>query len=218
MLRIRGTLSRIDGQLVVTEPKTAKSKRVVPISDPAARLLRTVQAAQADERRLAGSTWQHTGFVFTTELGEPCDPGNAFRALRAAATKAGLPHAGLHTLRHSAASVMLTRSPATSTATSPPTSRARPSRCSATPSTSSGDGETAPQGSGRRRNVAECDGRRRRPSVVTAGHGNHEAASEAGEGPLMVVKKVVKAPEKAVRGRIRSLRIRPLSCAFALSG
>ena len=65
--------------------------------------------AQTEGRRLAGSAWRRTGFVFTTEFGEPCDPRNAFRALRAAATKAGLPHAGLHTLRHSAASVMLTR-------------------------------------------------------------------------------------------------------------
>ena len=38
-----------------------------------------------------------------------CDPWNAFRALRVAAAKANLPHAGLHTLRHSAANVMLTR-------------------------------------------------------------------------------------------------------------
>jgi integrase len=109
ILRVRGTLSRIDGGLVVTEPNTAKSKRFVPLSEPADRLLRQVQAAQAEERRLAGSAWRQTGFVFTTEFGEPCDPRNAFRALRAAATKAGLPHAGLHTLRHSAASVMLTR-------------------------------------------------------------------------------------------------------------
>jgi integrase len=109
MLRVRGTLSRIDGALVVTEPKTAKSRRFVPISAPAELLLRTLQAAQAEERRQAGSAWRHTGFVFTTEFGEPCDPRNAFRALRAAAIKAGLTHAGLHTLRHSAASVMLTR-------------------------------------------------------------------------------------------------------------
>ncbi len=40
--------------------------------------------------------------MFTTEFGEPCDPRNAFRALPAAATEAGLPHAGC-TLRHSAA-------------------------------------------------------------------------------------------------------------------
>ena len=32
MLRVRGTLSRIEGRLVVTEPKTAKSRRFVPIS------------------------------------------------------------------------------------------------------------------------------------------------------------------------------------------
>jgi integrase len=46
--------------------------------------------------------------VFTTEFGEPCDPRNALRALKVAATRAGLPGAGLHTLRHSVASVMLT--------------------------------------------------------------------------------------------------------------
>ena len=46
--------------------------------------------------------------MFTTETGEPCDSRNALRALQVAATRAGLPHAGLHTLRHSAASVMLT--------------------------------------------------------------------------------------------------------------
>jgi integrase len=109
VLRVRGTLSRIDGELVVTEPKTAKSKRFVPLSEPARQLLRDVEAAQAEERSLAGSVWRRTGFVFTTEFGEPCDPRNAFRALRVAATKAGLPQAGLHTLRHSAASVMLTR-------------------------------------------------------------------------------------------------------------
>jgi integrase len=45
----------------------------------------------------------------SAQFGEPCDPRHAFRALRVAAAKAGLPHAGLHTLRHSAASVMLTR-------------------------------------------------------------------------------------------------------------
>jgi integrase len=109
LLRVRGTLSRIDGRLVVTEPKTAKSKRFVPLSEPARRLLDDVHAAQAEERRAAGSAWHQTGYLFTTEFGEPCDPRNAFRALRAAATKAGLPQAGLHTLRHSAASVLLTR-------------------------------------------------------------------------------------------------------------
>ena len=92
----------------MTCAKTAKSKRFVPTSAPAERLLRDLRAAQDDERRRAGSVWHETGFVFTTETGEPCDPRNALRALKVAASRAGLPHAGLHTLRHSAASVMLT--------------------------------------------------------------------------------------------------------------
>ncbi|WP_216870777.1 tyrosine-type recombinase/integrase [Modestobacter excelsi] len=107
-LRVRGTLARIDGALLVTEPKTAKSQRVVPLSDPAAELLRNVQHVQATERQLAGSTWHETGFVFTTGTGEPCDPRNALRAFKAAAARAGIPDASLHTLRHSAACVMLT--------------------------------------------------------------------------------------------------------------
>jgi integrase len=69
LLRVRGTLARIDGELTVTEPKTAMPKRFVPISEPAERLLRHVQAAQVEERRLAGSAWRQTGFVFTTEFG-----------------------------------------------------------------------------------------------------------------------------------------------------
>ena len=97
----------IDGQLLVTEPKTAKCKRFVPISEPAEQLLRRIRANEAEERSRAGSVWRQTGFVFTTEFGESCDPRNALRALKAAAAKAGL-SAGLHTLRHSAASVMLT--------------------------------------------------------------------------------------------------------------
>jgi len=62
---------------------------------------------QRAERLHAGSQWVQTPFVFTTELGEPCDPRNALRALKAASAKAGLPGIGLHTLRHSSASVMI---------------------------------------------------------------------------------------------------------------
>jgi len=56
---------------------------------------------------MAGSQWTYTGFVFTTEIGQPCDPRNALRAVQVAARRADLPGVALHTLRHSAASVML---------------------------------------------------------------------------------------------------------------
>jgi integrase len=109
LLRVRGTLARVDGALLVTETKTPKSRRAVPLSPTAERVLRDVRTRQTAERLRAGLMWQRTPYVFTTELGEPCDPRNALRALKVAAKRAGLPPTvGLHTLRHSAASVMLT--------------------------------------------------------------------------------------------------------------
>jgi integrase len=108
LLRVRGTLARVAGELVVTETKTPRSRRVIPLSHAAERLLRDVRANQRVERLRAGSIWQPTPYVFTTELGDPSDPRNALRALKAAVKRAGLPSSvGLHTLRHSAASVML---------------------------------------------------------------------------------------------------------------
>ena len=71
-------------------------------------MLRDVRKRTDRERQLACQLWQDTGFVFVTDIGEPCDPRNALRALHAAAARPGLPGVGLHTLRHSAASVMLT--------------------------------------------------------------------------------------------------------------
>ena len=106
-LRVRGTLTRLDGTLTVTAPKSEKSKRTVPLSEPAVAVLRAVRQRTAFERRLAEDLWIDTDFVFVTELGEPCDPRNALRSLKVAAKAAGLSGVGLHTLRHSAASVML---------------------------------------------------------------------------------------------------------------
>lgn len=107
ILRVRGTLSRVDGDLVVTEAKTAKSNRVIHMTPTTQAALRAVKVSQTAERLRAGSAWTQTGYVFTTETGQPCDPRNALRALKVAADKTGLPGIGLHTLRHSAASVML---------------------------------------------------------------------------------------------------------------
>jgi site-specific recombinase XerD len=80
----------------------------VPLSRTTEKVLRDVRTRQRAERLMAGSVWQTTPYVLKTELGEPCDPRNALRALKAAAKRAKLPSTvGLHTLRHSAASVML---------------------------------------------------------------------------------------------------------------
>lgn len=120
LLRVRGTLARVEGVLEVTTPKTAKSRRVVPLSLAASALLKAQRQRQRLERVAAGSQWVGGDWVFATELGDASDPRNALRALKAAAAKHNrqgvkdgrpadqLPDVGLHSLRHSAASVMLT--------------------------------------------------------------------------------------------------------------
>lgn len=107
LLRVRGTLSRVEGHLVIGEPKTERSRRDVPLSPATVLLLRSVKATQAGERLKAGSVWVETGHVFTTANGSAVDPRNALRAISTAAKASGMTDVGLHTLRHSAATAML---------------------------------------------------------------------------------------------------------------
>lgn len=107
VLRIRGTLTRLNGKLLVTEPKTERSRRVLPLSPAVSALLAAQRKAQVAERLHAGSSWTDTGYVFTTENGQPVDPRNLYRVVQTAAAHAGLKDVGVHSLRHSAATAML---------------------------------------------------------------------------------------------------------------
>jgi integrase len=71
LLRVRGTLARVDGELLVTETKIAKSRRIVPLSPLQRICCANVRTRQRAERLLAGSMWQQTPYVFTTEFGQP---------------------------------------------------------------------------------------------------------------------------------------------------
>ena len=106
-LRVRGTLSRVGGKLVVTEPKTEKSRRNIPLRGTAAIVLRNHRQEQREERIRAANIWTDTGHVFTTETGRPMDPRNVLRAITTAAKKAGMTNVNVHTLRHSAATYWL---------------------------------------------------------------------------------------------------------------
>ncbi len=108
VLQVRRTLSRLGGELVATSPKTPKSRRMLPMSEPVVRLLKEHKANQAAERLRAGRHWQANDFVFATEFGAAVDPRNILRAVSRSAARVGIEHpVGVHSLRHSAATAML---------------------------------------------------------------------------------------------------------------
>jgi integrase len=110
VLRVRRALQRRrggGGGLVLTEPKTQRSKRTIPLPDQLAAALEDHRQRQAKERAVAGSLWQDSEYVFTTPTGTPVGPRNDFRQFRKLLARAGLPPVRLHDLRHTAASLLL---------------------------------------------------------------------------------------------------------------
>jgi integrase len=103
VLRVAATIARVAGRLVITEPKTDRARRTVPLSPAVVAMLRRQRTEQKAQRLRAGDQWTDTGLVFTTELGTPVDPRNLLRVIEAAAKAAGVAGVGVHTLRHSAA-------------------------------------------------------------------------------------------------------------------
>jgi integrase len=107
-LRVAASLDRVRGKgLVLSEPKTARSRRAIPLPEACAEALRGHRFRQIGERLRAGDSWQDDGFVFTTPLGAPLDPRNVTRWFHALAQRAGLGKWRFHALRHSAATLML---------------------------------------------------------------------------------------------------------------
>ena len=88
-------------KLLIGEPKTEKSKRLIPIVDYLLPLLEKYKKTQEKEMNKADSLYNDNNIVFSTELGEYIDPGNYNRKFYKIIDKLGLPHAAPHSLRHS---------------------------------------------------------------------------------------------------------------------
>ena len=73
-------------------------------------LLQKQRIEQARNRLRAGQAWDDSGYVFTSPAGYPLDPSNFLHRVKAAGKKVGLSKVNVHTLRHTAATLMLRRS------------------------------------------------------------------------------------------------------------
>jgi integrase len=102
------SLQRVRGQgLVVVPPKTAASRRRVPLSPLALEALRRQRRHQVEWRLAAGPTWAEGDWVFTSVRGVPLDPAETTRRFHRLLERAGLPHRRFHDLRHTTASLLL---------------------------------------------------------------------------------------------------------------
>jgi integrase len=106
-LRVQKQLQRIDGKLVLTEPKTARSRRTIALPPFAVDAIRHHRVRQLEERLAAGERWHDSGLVFTSTVGTPLEPRNTLRDFHRTLRLAGLPRKRFHDLRHTCATLLL---------------------------------------------------------------------------------------------------------------
>jgi integrase len=106
-LRVEGQLQYLKGQgLQWLPPKTATSRRTLPLPAVLAQSLRQHRHRQLQERLIAGSTWHDTGLVFTTGIGTGIHAATIQKDFTALLERAGLPPMTFHSLRHSCATLL----------------------------------------------------------------------------------------------------------------
>jgi integrase len=93
--------------LVFVTPKTAKSRRMILLSQHAINALRTHRDRQIFHRHQVGAEWRDLDLVFPGPFGGPADPSWSRQVFYAALETAGMPRVRFHDLRHTAATLAL---------------------------------------------------------------------------------------------------------------
>ena len=92
---------------MVSEPKTAKGRRVIALDPNTVEVLKAQAQRQLDEQSDWEDAWTDSGHPFTKEDGTALDPETITREFRRAVKKAMLPQIRLHDLRHTHATLAL---------------------------------------------------------------------------------------------------------------
>lgn len=94
------------GRSVENDPKSATSRRTLPLPDRLVAALRAAKARQAAERLALGAAYRSGAYVVSNEIGDPYSPAVLSRYWRDALKAAGIRHIKLHAARHTCATLM----------------------------------------------------------------------------------------------------------------
>jgi integrase len=108
-LTVRHALQRVEGTLVLVEPKSATSHRTIALPDFVRDALRAHRTRQRETRLRAGRRWRDDpgDLVFGSTIGTPLDGITVTRRFQRLLKSAGLRHQRFHDLRHACASLLL---------------------------------------------------------------------------------------------------------------
>jgi integrase len=109
-IQVRSSVRKTKEGFHFSEPKTAQSRRRVALTLTATEALHRHHARQDTPRAVAGSSWRDEDLVFSDALGAPFDGITLLRREFVPLLKrAGLPIIRFHDLRHTAATLLLSR-------------------------------------------------------------------------------------------------------------
>jgi integrase len=109
-LQVRRTLTITKSGPVFTAPKTTSSRRSVKLTSHAIEAVTHHLERQLGEIDRVGSLWSENGLIFASETGEPLNRHNLTRrSFKPLLKRVGLPEIRFHDLRHTCATLLLTR-------------------------------------------------------------------------------------------------------------
>jgi integrase len=110
VVSVRRTLTRSGGRVAFGEPKTKKSRRSIRLTPQAVEALRSHLKRQLRDMEILGDRYRDQGLIFTTDTGAPINPSNLRqRSFASLLKRSGLPHMRFHDLRHTCATLLLSR-------------------------------------------------------------------------------------------------------------
>jgi len=98
---------KLNGEYIIKEPKTPKSRRQIDLDRKLVSLLRRHKENEEALRMTLGGVLSSSDFVFAQPDGTPLSPDTVTHACAKILARAGLPHVRLHDLRHTHATILM---------------------------------------------------------------------------------------------------------------